>query len=53
MIGNWFDTLPYTYKVLIEFIVYIVLCYILLRFVIALSELIGEKIIVLVQRLKK
>lgn len=53
MIGNWFNTLPYTYRILIEFIVYIVSCFIILRLVITFSEFIGEKIIILVQRLKK
>lgn len=52
MIGNWLDTLPYTYRILVEFAVYIISCFILLRLIIVISEFIGEKIISLVQQLK-
>lgn len=52
MIGNWLDTLPCAYRILVEFAIYIVSCFILLRLIIVISEFVGEKIISLVQRLK-
>lgn len=52
MIGNWLDTLPYTYRILVEFTIYIISCFILLRLIIVISEFVGEKLINFVSVLK-
>ena len=52
MIGNWLDTLPYAYRILVEFAIYIISCFILLRLIIVISEFVGEKLINFVSILK-